>query len=277
MKQITIVICLLLLTLGSVLFAQEAIVGIVDDGTTPLSFVNIGVIGQGIGTVSDIDGRFSLKIPSGHESDTLRLSMIGYETLDVIVKDLAKFKVDDAYQFSLKEKTFDLKEVVVTDHVWKTKILGNTTSSTMMTGAFTSNDLGSEVGIPINIRKRSTFIDEFNVFIAHSEYDEFFFRVNVYELNDKQVGENILTEAIMVTTKIKSGWLTIDLRPYSVMVEDDFLITLEWVKDLGIEATKGLNFSATPSLKGMYFKDASQGSWQRLRGFGLGFNVEVRY
>jgi len=277
MRKITLLFSFLLLSLGSGLFAQETIVGSVEDAATPLSFVNIGLIGQGIGTVSDDDGRFSLKIPSGHESDTLRLSMIGYETLDVIVKDLGSFKTDESYRFTLIAKSFDLKEVVVTDHIWKTKILGNKTSSTMMTGAFASNDLGSEVGIPINIRKRPTFIEEFNVFIAKSEYEEFFFRVNVYDISGKEVSENLLNEAIFVTTKIKSGWLTIDLTPYSIMVEDDFLITLEWVKDLGLEATKGLNFSATPSIKGMYFKDTSQGNWERLRGFGLGFNVKVRY
>ncbi len=57
----------------------------------PIPFVNIGILGKNIGTVSDANGQFTLDIPQAEmvPSDTLRFSSIGYQSLDFLVKDLA--------------------------------------------------------------------------------------------------------------------------------------------------------------------------------------------
>jgi len=46
-----------------------------------LSYVNIGIPGAGIGTVSRSDGHFELIIPDSFAHDSLKFSMVGYAPL----------------------------------------------------------------------------------------------------------------------------------------------------------------------------------------------------
>jgi len=87
------IISVLLLILSSTfLQSQTVIKGSLIDKTTKetLPYVNIGVIGKNLGTVSDINGNFKIELPKQHDNDTLRISMIGYETLDFIASDFKK-------------------------------------------------------------------------------------------------------------------------------------------------------------------------------------------
>ena len=63
--------------------AQYILQGQVVDAFTkdPLPFVNIGVLKKELGTVSNEDGFFFLEVPDVYATETLRLSMIGFDTL----------------------------------------------------------------------------------------------------------------------------------------------------------------------------------------------------
>ncbi len=52
--------------------------------------------------------------------------------------------------------------------------------------------------------------------------------------------------------------LTINLKPYDILVDGDFLVSLEHVKDLG----EGELYFYTGTGKLTYFRITSQGSWQ---------------
>ena len=52
---------------------------ILDKGSNEsLPFVNVGVVGKNIATVTEMTGRFMLKIPEALLADTLKCSMNGY-------------------------------------------------------------------------------------------------------------------------------------------------------------------------------------------------------
>lgn len=53
----------------------------------PISFVNIGILGENFGTVSDEEGRFNLELKDKFNNDILRLSCIEYEDLNIIISD----------------------------------------------------------------------------------------------------------------------------------------------------------------------------------------------
>ncbi len=95
-----------LLSLG-VAMAQTAITGTVTDardGST-LPGVNIVVAGTTVGTITDIDGNFSLTIPDNAKE--LLVSMVGYSTLTLPVGE------GTVYNIALKEATKALDEVVI--------------------------------------------------------------------------------------------------------------------------------------------------------------------
>lgn len=89
-------------------FAQYTVTGIVtDEGGEALIGVNIFVEGTTIGTVTDIDGSFSLDVPQ--ENAALQFSYLGYETQSAIVSSDSNM-----INISLSESSSTLDEVVIT-------------------------------------------------------------------------------------------------------------------------------------------------------------------
>ena len=238
-----------------------------------LPYVNVGVIGKNIGTVTDINGKFSLKIDSEYDADTLMMSMIGYEDFVFVVADFKEKLLNDS-TFKLTSKTIDLQEIVVESSQLKSKILGSKTKSKAVTGGFTSNELGNEVGIIIKIKKSPTYIDKFHVSIVENKYDSLKFRLNFYSTKNKMPHESILTENIFVESQIKEGVLTVDLSEYNIVVEDDFMVSLEWIEDLGKD---GLHFSMGLFGSPVIYRYTSQGNWTKTKPVSIGFSVTAKY
>ena len=94
-------------SMSSLTFAQSKVTGVVKDATgEPIIGASVTVKGaQGTGTVTDIDGNFSLTVPSGKKQ--LLVSYIGFtpQTVDVNGKTM--------FDIVLKEDNQTLSEVVV--------------------------------------------------------------------------------------------------------------------------------------------------------------------
>ena len=103
-KQVTMAFLMSLLCM--VAFAQEKVItGTVSDATgEPMVGVTVVVQGTTIGTTTDLDGKYSLKVP---ENSTLNFSFIGFVTQIILVGDQATINVN------LKESATDIDEVVV--------------------------------------------------------------------------------------------------------------------------------------------------------------------
>ena len=83
MKKLSLVLSLVLFTVGFAL-AQRTVTGtITDDGGEPLIGASILVKGTSTGTVTDIDGSYSVELPDG--STTLVVSYTGFETREIEV------------------------------------------------------------------------------------------------------------------------------------------------------------------------------------------------
>ncbi len=110
MKQILIKIGITLMSLfllASIAQAQSTATGtITDDSGVPLIGVNVSVKGTSIGTTTDIDGKYSLKIPEG--ATQLEISYIGFETQTLDVSG------GGAANIVMSEGSSVLDEVVVT-------------------------------------------------------------------------------------------------------------------------------------------------------------------
>jgi len=78
-------ILFLLITLNS--YSQEKIIkGVIKDAESKffLQYANIGISNKNIGTVSNFDGKFSLKLnESINENDLVTFSYVGYQTKTV--------------------------------------------------------------------------------------------------------------------------------------------------------------------------------------------------
>ncbi|MEH0008201.1 MAG: carboxypeptidase-like regulatory domain-containing protein, partial [Flavobacteriales bacterium] len=84
---------------------------VVGESSKPLPQVNVVVAGTRRGTVTDLDGRFSITASKG---ETLRFSHIGYAQV------LQKVGMDDVINLQMKPLTQRLPEVVVTGYATDT-------------------------------------------------------------------------------------------------------------------------------------------------------------
>ncbi|MCF8357916.1 MAG: carboxypeptidase-like regulatory domain-containing protein, partial [Prolixibacteraceae bacterium] len=76
-------IALLMLFVVSIAYAQERTVQglITDESKTPIPGANVVVKGTTTGTVSDTEGKFTLKVPSGNT--VIVVSYIGYQPQEI--------------------------------------------------------------------------------------------------------------------------------------------------------------------------------------------------
>lgn len=257
-------------------YGQVDIVGQVLDATTqePLPYVNIGLVNQNIGTVSDESGYFELEVPANQYNDeTLRFSMIGFESRDFILKDYLDLQI---LTISLEEKATALEELVLTTqrNKYQTKILGNKTTSQLIYAAFTTNKLGNEMGFIVRGRKNPMILKKINVSLVENDYGPIRFRLNFYSLKDGLPEETLLNENIIVETDISSGIVSKDLTPYEIVIDQDFFVSIEWIEDLG---PGKLFFSGSFFGSPLIAREVSQGSWSKVGSASVGMNVEVRY
>lgn len=92
---------------------------VVDEAGQPIIGANVTVKGTQIGTITDLDGNFSITLPATHT--VLNVSFIGYSPIDVACKDKKELKI------VLKEDTQQLNEVIVVGY--------NSVKRGQMTGA----------------------------------------------------------------------------------------------------------------------------------------------
>jgi pimeloyl-ACP methyl ester carboxylesterase len=252
---------------------KRTLKGFVTDSKSnrPLRYANIGILNKDAGTISGAKGEFELPLLESNSNDTLRISMVGYEPRVIYLKDALK-KQNPRLNISLIEKTNELKEVVITEKKLTKKVLGNKTDSKFFGAKFASGDLGSEIAIKIKIKNTPTYLDTFNFNISYNDEDTATFRVNMYNIKNGLPGKNILTDNILVKIRGQIGKIDIDLSKYTVQINEDFFIGLEWIEGKNIS---GIVFSAGFLNNRTYYRKASQGRWKKYP-MGVGFTVVAK-
>ena len=226
-----------------------------------IGFVNVGIINKNIGTVTDINGDFSIPLDADYDNDSIRFSMIGYESKTFLV---SHFKENSQNPIYLTPRSYSLQEVKVTYHKAKKIRLGSPVTSDELRSGFAYNDLGSELGIKIHVKGQVKLTD-LNLNVAICTYDSVTYRLNIYQSANQTEYKNILTRPVYISfTKDKiNNVLIFDLSKYSIIIEGNVLITLELYKNLG----QGRLLFRTEFFTGTtYHKKTSEGSWTESAG-----------
>lgn len=272
MKKIMLfVVCVLIQQLNA---NAQVLEGIVKDAKTNnnLAFVNVGIIGKAIGTVTDDSGHFKLTL-NNNGSDSLRISMIGYQPKTYRVSDFVmQFK--SGQTILLAPAIHQLAEVKISGRKLKEAVLGNTTRSQTTDAGFTSNKLGNEIGEIIKIKRSPTFLKQFNASLAHAPTDSVKLRLNFYSVKNGLPDKILQQENIFITANKGQDKITVDLTPYHIVATDKFFVSLEWIEDA---PGSGLMFSASLFSSAIIARETSQASWEKLGLAGVGFNVLAAY
>jgi hypothetical protein len=279
--------CLLLLSLLSWgAYAQSEYPGTVVDEKTgqPIPFVNIGVVGRSIGTVSDADGKFQLELPPQRLSgtDLIRVSSLGYQP---VVLPFSRFQEQqDNLVFRLREEPISLQEVVLTNlpNYQVEEEVGYPGLSGKGVGYWKdSAALGGELATLVRVDKGLRKLNVLFFEVLYNPSDSLKLRLNFYSpmpgstypgKNLNKSGQNIL-----YTLKKGNGLAVIDLEPYEIWVRDDFVVSMELLQVHG-SRTVGLSLPAGASGRSTSFRRyASQGNWEILDGSAVGFYFQSTY
>ncbi len=252
----------LLLIFANSLLAQSTVSGLVLDASTkvPIPYVNIGVQKESLGTVSDNEGQFSLKNIATEK--VLTFSSIGYESLDLKVGEMS-----ENASVELSPVTYEIGsiEVKATRFNGEEKRFGLQNKTRGPSVAYGNPQLGTEIGALIGIDK-PTYIKSANFVLNHAKGDSLLLRLKIYDYKDGVIGENLLTENILIQEKQRKGVISVDMRPYNLILNNHVLFALEWIRNFDELGNKGITFDVKKGkkLKGVYLRSNSQSEFLKL-------------
>ena len=249
----------------------------VDNYGIGIPYVNISIKGKSIGTVSNISGNFLIENSSINEKDSLIFSHLNFEkkTKGIPLKtNLIQF--DSKVQY--------LKEVVVSSkkRKFKEKVVGTKTESDM-TACFNSNNLGTEIGKIITVKKNKIYdLKSVQFNITDFQYKSVTFRINFYKIKNDTISlikENGIDNVIKIT---KSGMVKVDLLNQYLSFEKDFLVAVEWIdyENNGNNANESnmIQFSSTVLSGPFVYRDNVNLKWENkklIMNIGVGIHLKV--
>lgn len=275
---------LFLALLNGSLFSQF-ISGKIIDGSTKktIPFVSVGIKGTNIGTLSDDNGFFKINIEKALQTDSFKISAIGYKSKTYSSVQIQSFFDELIY---LQPENYSLKEVTIYPTKRKQKVLGNKRYNKNGYCSFKSKAKGTQVAIKIeNEKNRSLFVEDFNFCLNINAFgDSIIFRLNFYASDENGLpGKSLLKKQIVFSPNPTIGICKLDLKNESIVIEEKvFFVSLECISDLtknqhksGYSPTE-IGFSGSP--KGpVYVNESSQGNWQKKPVAGVDFNITVSY
>ena len=239
----------------------------------PIQYVNIGIVGKNIGTVSDTLGNFQLSLIHALNTDTLRISSIAFVTKDYNIGDLRKSNFPKI--ILMDEAIVQLKEVLISNEERIPFQLGLKRKyaypiplykkvSTKV--AFPQISISHEIGTRFK-NSKTICLDSIQLNFAECHLDQLEIRLNVYAIKNEFI-KNSLTQPIYISlTKADAlSFPVINLSAYAIELESDFLITIENHKKI---PNRSLYLLATTKSKGKlyptYYRHSSQGNWTKLK------------
>lgn len=278
---------LLFFIVASSCYAQEKIInGEIKDAknNTPLHYANIGIENKSAGTVSNSDGKFSLKLNDKvEENDAVTFSYVGYQSKTILVSKLNSLN----NVIALEPEKNQLDEIVVKFKKPKSKILGrNSKGFGLMHFNFYSyyekdvdDRLSKEIGMKFKLKKECK-IEDLNFNITSNDYESLKFRLNFYKVENGLPTDLIVEKDIVFEIKDKFvGWFTLDLKPYQIYLgkeAEDFAVTIQWVESKKAdEKSKYFSISTAMSLtETSFFREKSMDSWSN-SGQSLSFYLNA--
>ncbi len=240
------------ITLEAVLIDSESLL--------PLAYVNIGLLDQAKGTVSNPQGYFRLDLEKAEGK--IVFSSIAYTRLEVLVKDILGL---DTIRLVPVARQLPEVKVFARRLGSEEKMLGLKNKTRGMSVMYVSQQLGAEIGTPLQVKK-PFFIKTANFVFNHAKGDSLLFRVNLYDYAQGKPGEKILQDHVFLKARAQKGVYTVNLEDYQLFLQDDVFLSLEWLNDMDGNTNTELTIDTKKGkgLSGVFYRRASQAPFERM-------------
>lgn len=261
-------IVILLLGGVGVLSAQDYPAGRVFCATdsVPMSYVHVGIVGKEAGTISGEQGRFGLPAKSSAAGDTLRFSMLGYETLDWIIPaqqsgdSLLIYLTEKAYL--LPKVTFFPKGVEVQMGARQHQLINEMWGA----GGLAS---GEELGRYFPLKDGPVRLDTFRFHLRRNHSDSMLFRLNLYTATpngwprEPLLDRDIRFKVVKGQNEADDGWITVDLSDENLILKGEFVATIELLRNWVGFGYSPIFVSFTEGRERALIRLSSQAPWQK--------------
>ncbi|GAB3202275.1 hypothetical protein ABID22_002613 [Pontibacter aydingkolensis] len=258
--------------------SATVIKGVVLDEETklPVGFANITLIKNQKGTQTGSKGEFELQITSDHQHEKISITSLGYIFKVVEVEDLLKEWVGTKQiKIYLKPKYEDLREVEIKakSKKWRARKVGfNLDKGTSFHHKFNPLDTlveksGREIGNKFSLKKYPAYLNSISFGLAGSGNVKSIIGLRIYSLKNNLPDKDILPERIILRVPPHhTGWVTVDLDKYNIMLKDDFAVTVEWLSQTNILNKSSLMAFAThPKGQVTYARVLYKNPWSIVR------------
>ena len=248
------------------LSAQNILSGIITDSlNNPIEYANIGIANSYFGTITDTNGYFNFEVSNLNSNDTLRISSIGFKTKDILLKEIPE---TNQIVIKLSEDVTVLKELKLLTGNLKIHTDGktNTKNSVIFANSKIANlNLGTEIGRRFDLgTKKPSLLTEFKFYIKENDFESNQFKINIYSIKNGKPFQLLNTENIYVSiSKEYIGWVNVNLEDYNLIIQEDVIVAVQWIKHTGNGNTLNLPV-IFPSLGSThYYKFGSQNAWEK--------------
>ncbi|MHA7842882.1 MAG: carboxypeptidase-like regulatory domain-containing protein [Winogradskyella sp.] len=214
-------------------FSQQQVAnGVVLDKVTnePIPYVNISLLESTVGTSSDDDGSYTLKIKEEDLDKNIHLSSLGYKDTTLTVTSFTKSKT-----IFLQPLVEELDEVVISEKFEEDFLEINKIKKNKLRGGYAA---GSKPWIlalyfPYDDKYSKTeYLNSLKVYINRSSLIKRYkskFRIRIYEIDDEGMpGDDLLMDDLIVETTMKQKEAIIDLSEFNIVFpKDGLFIALE--------------------------------------------------
>ncbi len=261
--------------LATTAFAQQTISGKIIDSENKkvLAYVNIGIKDKSIGTVSDSNGIFNLKLTkSVNGKDKIVFSHIGYVQQEHGISTM----LNNNNTIILDPETTVLNEVVLQFKAPKAKKIGRKRKGLgLMHSNFYSayensvdDRLSKEMGMRLPVNKDCK-ISGLNFNITSNDFKSLKFRVNFYRIKNGFPDEILNTDDVIFEIKNGHlGWFNVDLTKSDMYLEKDLkevAVTIQWLEsEKNDDNSKYFSIStAAATSKNFYYREKAMDKWLR--------------
>lgn len=206
----------------------------------PVPYANIGISNSNVGTLSNLDGSFSIPIPNKFIRDTLIFSALGFTKKAIPIQFISQNEKVTVFLF---ERTTLLNSVTISERRQRNKTfeLGN---SSFKGGVIVTDTTYAGRSVSLLIENKQPYFQKdltfpvylekarLRIFKNNLQSLKFRLRVNDVDSVTGKPSSDLLSQSIIVESALRQGWLEFDLSHLDFQVSKPFFLTFEQILDL---------------------------------------------
>lgn len=247
------------------------------DSGEPLSFSSVGWVNQNKGTVSDQVGKFRLETLTEHQDQILRISKMGYKTLNFSLEEILKncSLRECPMVFELSQTATELPEFTLeAEGDFKNIVWGKANRKSIFGLAYNPKDrkpeenLGREIGLQIDTKGKKIKLEQVKITLSSLQFEKSTFRVNIYT----ETGENEFVampqnrEIFWQLERKNTGDFILDLSEFNILLKGKHLIGIEWVRYEKMYGSGIISMTTGYPFGKSFLKNSSQNQWEIIKG-----------